>query len=78
MIDKDILKNALTKSGMKQIDLANAFHVNKSTISTGMRRDKMTVDIFCKYLSAMGYTVYVGKMQDGAFEPMWELKNDAG
>lgn len=61
---------------MKQIDLANAFNVNKSTISTGMRRDRMTIGIFCKYLSAMGYTVMVGKKENDSFVPMWELERE--
>lgn len=76
MNDKEILKNALKESGMKQIDLANAFNVNKSTISTGMRRDRMTIGIFCKYLSAMGYAVMVGKKENDSFVPMWELEKD--
>ena len=76
MNDKEILKNALKESGMKQIDLANAFNVNKSTISTGMRRDRMTIGIFCKYLSAMGYVVMVGKKENDSFVPMWELERE--
>ena len=76
MKDTEILKSALKESRMKQIDIANTFGVNKATVSTGMRRDRMSTDTFCKYLAAMGFTVMVGKMEDDSFQPMWKLENE--
>ena len=76
MNDKEILQEALKASGMKQIDLAELFAVNKSTVSTNLRRENMSVKVLAKYLSAMGYSVMVGKKDGDNFIPQWELEND--
>ena len=61
MTDKEILQAALKESGMKQADIAKKLGVNKSTVSTNMRRDHMSVDVFLKLLEVMGYKVAVFK-----------------
>ena len=76
MKDTEILKAAMAEANMKQIDLANQFGVNKATVSTNLRRDRMSVDVFATYLNAIGYTVYVGKMKERAFVPEWELTKE--
>lgn len=75
MEDKQILKEALQASGMRQVDVAQVFGVNKATVSTNLRRDNMSVDTFVKYLNAMGFVVMVGKEESGKFEPMWKVEN---
>ena len=77
MQDKEILKAALAGSGKKQIELARTLGVNQATVSTNLRRDKMGVDIFVKYLNIMGYTVMVGEDKNGQFEPKWEVTLEA-
>lgn len=76
MRDTEILKNAQKESGMKQIDIANVLGVNKATVSTGMRRDRMSTTMFCKYLSIMGFTVMVGRKEGNLFTPIWELAKE--
>lgn len=75
MIDTKILAEAMKKSGKKQYELAEHFGVNKSTISTNLRRDNMSLDVFVKYLNAMGYTVMVGTKADETFVPEWEVES---
>lgn len=75
MQDKEILKEALRKTGKKQATIAEELGVNKSTVSTNLRRDNMGVDIFVKYLNVLGYTVMVGEKEGGMFIPEWELES---
>ena len=76
MKDTDILAAAMKESGIKQADLATHFGVNKSTVSTNLRRDRMSIDIFVSYLDAMGFSVVIGKKNKEEFVPMWELEQE--
>lgn len=73
MTDKEVLKEALDKCGKSQADLARYMGVNRSTISTNLRRDNISVDVFARMLTAMGYTVMVGRAENGTFVPMWQV-----
>lgn len=76
MTGKAVLKEALKESKMKQIDLAEHFGVNKATVSTNLRRDNIGLDVFVRYMDAMGYAVMVGKKENDSFVPMWELERE--
>ena len=74
MTNKEILREALKESGMKQIDIAKKLRVNTSTVSTNMRRDHMSVDVFLRLLGVMGYKVAVYKETDARMEPKWVVE----
>lgn len=60
MKDKDIVRNAMAKSGYTQVDLQKALNLkSQSSISTYLKSDSMKVDTFVKLLSVMGYEVTV-------------------
>ena len=73
LTDKKVLEEALKQSGKSQADLARDLDVNRSTISTNMRRDNISVDVFARLLTSMGYTVMVGRNENGTFVPMWQV-----
>ena len=70
---KKILREALQQSGMRQMDIAEKFGLTTPTVSANMRRDRMSMDVFVSYLEAMGFSVFVGKMDGEVFEPMWKV-----
>lgn len=59
MKDKKILKEAIKSRQMTQADIAEHLNVNQSTVSTNMRRDRMGLDVFVKYLDFMDYDVAI-------------------
>lgn len=62
--DKTILKEAMRSRQMTQAELAEQLNVNQSTVSTNMRRDRMGLDVFVKYLDSMGYDVAIVDRND--------------
>ena len=73
MLAQNILSEAMDKRNVKQVEFAEKLGVNKSTVSTTLRRDNMGVDTFVKYMNELGFTVYAGENKDGAFCPEWEV-----
>lgn len=60
MKEKDIVREAMNKSGFTQVDLQKALNLkSQSSISTYLKSDSMRVDTFVKMLNAMGYSVKV-------------------
>lgn len=60
MKEKDIVREAINKSGFTQVDLQKALNLkSQSSISTYLKSDSMRVDTFVKMLNAMGYSVKV-------------------
>ena len=60
MKEKDIVREAMNKSGFTQVDLQKALNLkSQSSISTYLKSDSMRVDTFAKMLNAMGYSVKV-------------------
>ena len=60
MKEKDIVREAMNKSGFTQVDLQKALNLKiQSSISTYLKSDSMRVDTFVKMLNAMGYSVKV-------------------
>ena len=60
MKKKDIVREAMNKSGFTQVDLQKALNLkSQSSISTYLKSDSMRVDTFVKMLNAMGYSVKV-------------------
>lgn len=74
MNSTDVMAAALKESGLKQMDLAEILKVNRSTISTNMRRDNIGINVFIRLLNTMGYTVMVGQKEGEMFFPKWEVK----
>ncbi len=73
MNHKEILTQALERCGINQAQLAEKLNVSKSTISTTMRRDHIGLDVFVKYMNAMGFEVYAGEKIGGMFQAEWDL-----
>lgn len=73
MIDKDIMREALIESGINQSKLAEMMKVNRTTISSTIHRDNMGVDVFVKYMNALGYDVVVGKNGEDGFDKKWDV-----
>lgn len=60
MKEKDIVREAMNKSGFTQVDLQKALNLkSQSSISTYLKSDSMRVDTFVKMLNVMGYSVKV-------------------
>ena len=60
MKEKDVVRAAMNKSGVTQVELQKALNLkSQSSISTQLKSDSMKVDTFVKMLSAMGYKVIV-------------------
>ena len=60
MKEKDIVREAMNKSGFTQVDLQKALNLkSQSSISTYLKSDSMRVYTFVKMLNAMGYSVKV-------------------
>lgn len=60
MKEKDVVRAAMNKSGVTQVELQKALNLkSQSSISTYLKSDSMKVDTFVKMLSAMGYKVIV-------------------
>ena len=60
MKEKDVVRAAMNKSGVTQVELQKALNLkSQSSISTYFKSDSMKVDTFVKMLSAMGYKVIV-------------------
>ncbi len=60
MKEKDIVREAMNKSGFTQVDLQKALNLkSQSSISTYLKSDSMRVDTFVKMLNTMGYSVKV-------------------
>ena len=60
MKEKDVVRAAMNKSGVTQVELQKALNLkSQSSISTYLKSDSMKVDTFVKMLSAMGYEVIV-------------------
>ena len=60
MKEKEIVREAMNKSGFTQVDLQKALNLkSQSSISTYLKSDSMRVDTFVKMLNAMGYSVKV-------------------
>lgn len=60
MKEKDIVREAMNKSGFTQVDLQKALNLkSQSSISTYLKSGSMRVDTFVKMLNAMGYSVKV-------------------
>ena len=60
MKEKDIVREAMNKSGFTQVDLQKALNLkSQSSISTYLKSDSMRVDTFVKMLNAMSYSVKV-------------------
>lgn len=60
MKEKDIIREAMNKSGFTQVDLQKALNLkSQSSISAYLKSDSMRVDTFVKMLNAMGYSVKV-------------------
>lgn len=60
MKEKNIVREAMNKSGFTQVDLQKALNLkSQSSISTYLKSDSMRVDTFVKMLNAMGYSVKV-------------------
>ena len=70
----DAIEFALKKKKMKKGDLAKKMGIHPSALSGHIHRTKIGADVFLNVLSAMGYTVMVGKKSDDGFDPMWELE----
>lgn len=72
--NQEALQLALKESGLKQSDLARMMNVNRATISTNMRRDRMGFDVFARILDVMGYEVVVARRTESGLEPRWIVK----
>lgn len=66
---RKILKEAMSERGIGQKELAERMRVNQSTISTGLRRDRIGLGVFAKMLSEMEYDVAVIDRKTG--EAVW-------
>ena len=73
MDGKAILKEALDEIDMNQSQLAREMGVARPTMSTSLRRDNISLDLFTRILTAMGYAVMVGRTENGTFVPMWQV-----
>ena len=68
---KEILRAAMDTKGMKQTILAERMGVKQTSISSGMRRDKIGLDVFAKMLGEMGYDVLIVDKETG--ETQWRV-----
>ena len=72
MKDKDIVREAMKKTGFTQVDMQKALNLkSQSSISTYLKGDSMRVDTFVKLLNVMGYSV---RVTNGENE--WTVGND--
>ena len=68
-------KEALKKSGVKQVELAERLNLTQPTISGILSRRRIGADVLISMLNAIGYTVMVGEKHGEEFEPLWEIVN---
>ena len=74
MEDKAILKEAMRERNERQTALAGKIGIKQSSLSTALRRDRMSMDVFAEILDAMEYDVVVVDRRTG--EPMWQVGTD--
>ena len=71
MGDKEILRDAIKKRGVKQVELAKKLNISQATLSGNMSRDRMGLDNFMKILDALDYDIYVVDRNTG--KAMWTM-----
>ena len=65
MNDKDILREAMAERGMTQVKLGEKLGMLQTAVSAGMKRDRISVEMFNRLLNGMGYAVAVIDKKDG-------------
>lgn len=70
--DTMILKRALRSRDMMQSELAERMGIKQSTMSTNMRRDRMSMDVFRDILDALDYEIVIVDRKTG--EPKWRVE----
>ena len=71
MDNGEILRSAMKKREMMQVDLADKLGVFQSSISGNVNRKRMGLDVFSTMLNAMDYDVAVVDRNTG--EVMWKV-----
>ena len=56
---REILREAVKESGMTQKALAERLGILPTSLSAGLSREHISLDLFSKYLNGMGYAVAV-------------------
>ena len=78
LIDRDILKAALKKRNMTQVMLSERLGMKGSALSQNMSRQKMSLGMFTKILSAMDYDVVIRDRTTGEIVFQLDLGVDVG
>lgn len=68
----EILREAMTKRGMKQAELAELLGIKQPSLSGNFNRKRIGLDVFTKILDAMGYDVVIKDRESG--EDLWKVR----
>lgn len=70
------MREALKASGIKQNELAKRLDITQASVSNTLNRQHIGADALIAVMDAMGFTVMVGRKENGSFVPMWELERE--
>lgn len=62
---KEILKEAAKESGTTQKELGERIGMSQTSVSAGLARERVSLEMFSRLLSGMGYAVAVIDKKDG-------------
>ncbi len=63
---KEILKEATKESGTTQKELGERIGMSQTSVSAGLARERVSLEMFSRLLSGMGYAVAVIDKENGA------------
>ena len=74
MTGKEIMRTAVSERGLKQRELAERLGMLQTSLSMSLAREHISLELFSKILSGMGYAVAVIDKDDG--EVRWVVDPD--
>jgi transcriptional regulator with XRE-family HTH domain len=74
LTDKLILRKAQRSRNVTQEKLADTLGVKQNTLSGNMRRDRMSLGVFGRILTALDYDIVIVDRETG--EAMWKLETE--
>ena len=66
-----IMRSAMKKRSITQVDLADKLGVLQSSLSGSINRKRLSLEVFCRILNAMEYDVVV--VDRKTEEPVWKV-----
>ena len=62
---KEVMREAISENGITQKELAEKIGMSQSSLTQGLAREHISLEMFCRIIDGLGYAVAVVDKQKG-------------